>query len=166
MDQAASRVKALVQEMKEDAVGELKSFVQTEGEKAANHAADLVAGKTGEILDRFLPQSSYGSVFEKNLAEAGAGIAGTILKFSYSDYMRLFLFLKLCGGEKEAVLTRIADVMQMNVSLSHERGIGFRMAEAYTYLEISAAVQTKSLLFGDLFGLDGRDSIYHAVAGY
>lgn len=75
--------------------------------------------------------------------------ASSLFSFRYSDYLKLFLFLGV-SFSGEGTTTRIADIIQCNMATSknfnHSQGNGFRMKNAYTYVNIQSKVAIKPML--------------------
>jgi gas vesicle protein len=166
LEQVSSEITDKVREVTSETGKDLKEYVKSKGDEVAGDIEKQLAEKTSQVLDRYLPSSKYGGDMLPGGSKEGSGINEKILMFSYKDYLRLFLLLKLCGRQKDEALLRIADVIQLNVSLNHSRGDEFRLANAYTYAEIFAEIKVRSLLFSDRIDLLGGDSRYHAVSGY
>ncbi|MBU3112343.1 DUF5702 domain-containing protein [Clostridium lacusfryxellense] len=77
----------------------------------------------------------------------------TMLKFGYSDYLKMFMFGNITSND-DLVVRRIADVIQINVGngftdttplYTHKKGAGFRMNKANTYIEINATVKLSTM---------------------
>ena len=100
---------------------------------------------------------------EVNAGSSGASGFTKLLAFPYSRYLQLFLMGALTvDGDK--VVTRIGDVIQMNVIYTgtgsgftgnhgvpvykHERGGDFRMSDAYSWVRIDAKIRLRPLFIG------------------
>ena len=109
-----------------------------------------------------------------------AGSYKELISFSYSDYLRLFLFVKLVLQEED-VLLRVSDIIQLNINnseeLSHKKKGEFSMNNAYTYVELEAEIRLDPLLVDFkpirdfLNNIMGEDKVlntiyYHSVQGY
>lgn len=57
----------------------------------------------------------------------------------YSDYLKIFLFVKMLGKDENIIYTRTADVIQANMSLVTE-DTSFDLANAQVYFDFKAAV--------------------------
>lgn len=82
------------------------------------------------------------------------GIA-SLLSFSYSDYLRLFLMIGLYTNESGVIL-RTADVIQVNMS-KQTGNENFALSNSAVYVDISATIQVKPTLlalplFADVSG--------------
>ncbi len=91
--------------------------------------------------------SQINGVFGSSNAVAGAktdatGVA-SLLSFTYSDYLRLFLMIGLYTNE-QGILLRTADAIQVN--MEHVGNSGYRLKKSAVYLELSATVQVKPTL--------------------
>ena len=98
----------------------------------------------------------------------------SLLSFSYSDYMRLFLMIGLVANE-EGVLLRTADVIQANMSMASGEE-DYLLSNAAVYVEIEATVQVKPTLLAIPFftEVEGNPSTderwytfnYNSIKGY
>jgi hypothetical protein len=137
-----------------DATGKLKDLVQTKGEKILDDVGEKLSQKTSELLDSYFPTKTTKIEGTKNAGGETSSSTDTIFKFSYKDYLRLFLFLKLACGGSDGTMLRIADVIQLNLgsgmkeyavhygragSPAHAKGGQFRMNKAYSYVELNVA---------------------------
>ena len=68
------------------------------------------------------------------------------LTFSYSDYMKLILFLKLLGSESYNVYGRLADVIQTNMSKCVLKDEEYSFSKSQVYYTINATVKVKPLM--------------------
>ena len=122
--------------------------------KGGDDYIDMAAADAVKITNGFL-DDTFANVSKKlpNIAgKAGKKDSITsILKFGYSDYLKMFLFLNLCADD-DKVVRRVADVIQINVGngfadttplYKHAKGTGFRMKNANTYIEINATVKLR-----------------------
>ena len=112
--------------------------------------------------------------------ENSSAISGKGIMMGYKDYIRVFLLVKLISDSSDQVVTRIADVIQVNINkglgeykVKHPKKESFKMASAYTYFEIDAKVKVEPVLISqDWFEGFKGDKIeylqynYHTIAGY
>lgn len=70
----------------------------------------------------------------------------TAVTFSYSDYMKLFLFLKLLGSEQYNIYGRLSDVIQTNMSQCVLKDNMYSLSKSQVYYTITADVKVKPLL--------------------
>lgn len=162
-------------------IDNLSSKIATTADGYIDMAADKVLDVTNEFLD-----NTFDSVANKLPDIAGKKSNGSplasILKFNYGDYLKIFVFLKLCVDDT-GVMSRVADVIQLNINnaltdsgYSHpvkSKGKTFLMSEAYTYVEISADVKLKTLFISLPFFTNYSDKSgnyfsihYKSVQGY
>lgn len=66
--------------------------------------------------------------------------------FFYSDYMKLFLFLKLLGSESYNIYGRMADVIQTNMSKCVLKNDDYSFSKSQVYYTIDAKVKVKPLM--------------------
>jgi uncharacterized protein YicC (UPF0701 family) len=174
------------------ATNQLKNLVETEGEKLLDDVGEKLSQKTSELLDSYFPTKTTTIQGGKTTSGETSSSIDTIFKFSYKDYLRLFLFLKLVAGGSDGVMLRTADVIQLNLgsgmkeysarygragSPAHAKGDQFRMNKAYSYVELNANINVKALLMSNQIfvkgaGVPTRRPInywayeYHTIAGY
>ena len=103
------------------------------------------AGKLKETLnskiDGIFGNTDAGVNLSKDKDNTGVA---SLLSFSYSDYLRLFLLIGLYTNEKGVIL-RTADAIQVNMAKQPNRS-DFKMSKASMYVELSATVQVKPTL--------------------
>ena len=69
-----------------------------------------------------------------------------VLTFSYSDYMKLILFLKLLGSESYNIYGRLSDVIQTNMSKCVLNDDEYSFSKSQVYYTINATVKVKPLM--------------------
>lgn len=80
---------------------------------------------------------TYKKVFtggEDNSIDIGDGLA-----LQYSDYLKIFLFVKLQGSSENGIYIRTADVIQANMALSSGNG-QFDLANSQVYYDLTTSV--------------------------
>lgn len=153
-----------------DAIDQYKTEMFNSLNEAVENGAESFKQVLGEKID---------GLFETDIV-AGAGNStnstglSSLLSFSYSDYLRLFLMIGLYTNE-EGVLLRTADVIQANMSKVTSED-GYRLAYSAVYVEIDATIQVKPTLlalplFSDVEGnpMSSQDWYtfkYHSIKGY
>lgn len=70
----------------------------------------------------------------------------SVLTFSYSDYMKLILFLKLLGSESYNIYGRLSDVIQTNMSKCVLKDDEYSLSKSQVYYTINATVKVKPLM--------------------
>ena len=60
-------------------------------------------------------------------------------RMKYSDYLKIFVFIKLMGSSENAVYARTADVIQANMTLE-TKNRQFQMRSSYTHFDLTAKV--------------------------
>ncbi|BBF41451.1 hypothetical protein lbkm_0125 [Lachnospiraceae bacterium KM106-2] len=164
--------------------------VKFQGNKLAAGVSEKVKGEVQTLVDRYVPSTST-SITTGKKAVSGKSSLGSLIEFNYKDYLRLFLFMRLCTGQGSTV-ERIGDVIQVNCrnalkdyaqtigasgELAHPKGDAFRMKNAYTYLSIGARISTRLLLlnqpqvtkeysYGNSLNFDRWSYDYSSFAGY
>ncbi len=129
------------------------------------------AGKVKETLNKQI-DGVFGSGAGTNSTDS-TGMA-SLLSFSYSDYLRLFLMIGLYQNEN-AILLRTGDVIQANMRQKPENK-DFQLSKSATYLDFYAKVQVKpTLLALPLFAQVEKNPVeesgwytieYEATKGY
>ena len=99
------------------------------------------------------------------------------ITFSYSDYMKLILFLKLLGSEAYNIYGRIADVVQTNMSKCVLKDDAYSLSKSQVYYSITANLKVRPLMLDTGYVLsfipdaaqkmDSWNSIsYETIRGY
>lgn len=131
------------------AVKEFKDKCVTDLKEAAKKGADSLREKLNESVGK-----AFGT---GGSAEDGASsVVGSLLSWKYSDYLTLFLIVSMTfsEGSEKAMLTRTADLIQLNMEHMDEKKYAttadaegaFMMKKASTYLAIRATIEVKPLL--------------------
>ena len=97
------------------------------------------AGKLKETLNQQID-----GIFGSNSGDTDSTGMASLLSFSYSDYLRLFLMIGLYANE-EGVLLRTGDVIQANMRQDAERK-DFKLSDSAVYVDLYAKVQVKPTL--------------------
>lgn len=84
----------------------------------------------------FMTRATHNPVTDKTSA----------ITFSYSDYMKLILFLKLLGSESYNVYGRLSDVLQTNMSKCVLKDDSYSFSKSQVYYSIDATVKVKPLM--------------------
>lgn len=101
----------------------------------------------------------------------------SVTTFSYSDYMKLILFLKLLGSESYNIYGRLADVIQTNMSKCVLKDDNYSLSKSQVYYTINATVKVKPLMLDTSYvksfmgnapnRMDNWNTIsYEAMRGY
>ena len=147
-----------VKNYKSEMISNLKSSMED--------GAESVKNTLNQQIDGIFGSSSAGS-------SDNTGVA-SLLSFSYSDYLRLFLMIGLYTNE-EGILLRTADVVQANMAKA-TGNTEYRLSNSAVYVEINATIQVKpTLLALPLFAdVEGNPSTnqkwytfeYKSIKGY
>ena len=123
---------------------------------------------------------SLKQTFNKNLEGVFGSSSGTgpidntgiasLLSFSYSDYLRLFLMIGLYTNE-EGIILRTADVIQANMAIQPGNDDGYRLSNSAAYVELSATIQVKPTLlalplFADIEGNPSAQTNWYTIQYY
>lgn len=186
-------VQKKIASMIEDSLTNLSSYVQGQTRSIINELRnklvttadgyiDMAANEILDVTNNFLDQT-FDSVASQLPDIAGKpknnSSLASIIKFNYGDYLKMFVFLKLCVDDTE-VLSRIGDVIQLNINqaltdsgYTHPVKGSFLLSNAYTYVQIEAKVKVKTMFIslpffteysekgGSYFTVD-----YKSVVGY
>lgn len=109
-----------------------KTQMMSEIKDAAHNGTQKLKEKISEKFD--------GSLGGTSETTNGTGVA-SMLRFSYSDYLRLFVLLGMLT-DQEGILLRTADVIQANMG-KITGDTSYRMKNAAVYLELNATIQVK-----------------------
>ena len=152
-----------------DTVQELKDKAMTELKDAANEGAEKLRSTLKSKIS-----STFGNSSSKETGTTN--VVSSLLSWSYSDYLQVFLLIGLIGNP-EAILLRTADVIELNMQLLNEQvgtiettttkevsrlwGLikyqkevkevtpnpaAFKLSNSYTYLNVKATIEVKPLL--------------------
>lgn len=126
----------------------LSEFKDTCAEKlreAANQGAEKLKEELTNQIGNAFGDSEMGK-------QASSNSVANFTSWRYSDYLTLFLMISLFGNQQN-VISRIADVIQMNMEKSEgklsETGLSdgaFLMKNACTHINIEATVEVKPLM--------------------
>ena len=149
-----------------DKVKQYKSDMLAKLEDSMKNGAQSVKNTLNEQIDGIFGSSA-------TTGSDNTGIA-SLLSFSYSDYLRLFLMIGLYTNE-EGILLRTGDVIQANMIKKTGKS-DYKLSDSAAYVEITATIQVKpTLLALPLFAdVDGNPSTntnwytikYKSIKGY
>ena len=110
---------------------------------AAEASADIRTLKVGLPVVLYKSEKTdlicnYQSVFMDNDELNGPNLEGKVA-LQYSDYLKIFLFLKLLGQEENVIYLRIGDVIQANVAQA-TNNFGYTLSKANVYYTLTANV--------------------------
>ena len=172
----------------DNAAEELKGAADKKTAEVTQRLSEQISTTINKQLNDYFPKNEQKGIDSKDGEGKNSGL-GEVFSFSYQDYLRVFLFLEL-NRNSDAVMLRIADVIQVNLgqgmqdygaaalgkdgsTAAHAKGGDFRMAEAYTYAQITADIQLNPLLLSNrLFSFDGSTGLglwkyhYETIKGY
>lgn len=123
-------------------------------ERGEEIAKEAVVGELNTFMDGLssnglsLNTGSAGSLANTNGLDTSSGNLATQIKFGYSDYLKLFVFIGLCADNRNGdMIRRIGDLIQYNIAnakegsdLWHKKKIEFTMFDAKTYISVDAVV--------------------------
>lgn len=138
----------------EDEVTQVSEEIKTQAAECTEEAKEKVIGKMNDFIDRnFTTNSSKmntGALTNANNNAASSSAKGMNVMFGYSDYLKLFVFLGFCSGEKKSdeMICRMGDLIQINIAnaskdseLYHRSGKKFQLSKAMTYVSLETNVE-------------------------
>ena len=145
-------------------VMDYKEKMVQEVRDAASEGADKLKDKLTEKIDGIFGGSKVTATGSKTKDNTGIS---SLLSFSYSDYLRLFLMIGLYTNE-EAVLLRTADVIQTNMAKKTGES-DYQLSKSSVYVELNATVQVKPTLlalplFADVEGNPSTDTNWYTIS--
>lgn len=148
---------------------------------ALDSANEELQEKTSEAFDRMLMRIDCGVSFAdlSNVnvdGSKGRTSGSAALTMNYKEYLWLFIAVKSIQSEED-MLKRIGTLIEVNLSKSKKKpSEGFRIGNAYTFIEVKAAADLKTTFFalpvpqvrGDsqILGQDKYSIGYHGLLGY
>ena len=184
----SSKISGELESVIDGAAEELKDATDKKTAELTQRLSEQISTTINKQLNDYFPKNEQKGTDSKDGEGKNSGL-GEVFSFSYQDYLRVFLFLEL-NRNSDAVMLRIADVIQVNLgqgmqdygaaalgkdgsTAAHAKGGDFRMAEAYTYAQITADIQLNPLLLSNrLFSFDGSTGLglwkyhYETIKGY
>lgn len=159
----------------EKRVAEATNKYTSELKTEINNEAELMADRVIEITNDNIDAAANAMISRLGFSETSSGSgsvsASSLLTFSYTDYLRMFLFLKL-STNSNAVMCRIADVIQMNVA-KRDGKPSYKLSDRYTYVQLNVNVRYNTLFLSDDWfknisgeSKSGMDVEYYGVRGY
>ena len=157
--QSVGYVAGMAKDITESVRGQLDDCISEVGDQISEEAARQIKENAADITNNFIDTYLDGG---GNMIGGGVDCVGgtgsssisSMLKFGYKDYLMLFTFIALCvDSSARAVLTRISDIIQMNLvngksngsEFAHKKGDEFRMKNAETYVTLKASVELQML---------------------
>ncbi len=159
-----------------DKINEIRQQIITK----VNYTCDEVKQYKSEMIESLKLSMDDGAESVKNtLNQQIDGIFGSssvegsdntgissLLSFTYSDYLRLFLMIGLYTNE-EGVLLRTADVVQANMAMKTSN-TEYRLSNSAVYVEMNVTVQVKPTLlalplFADVEGNPSTNQKWYTI---
>lgn len=200
LNRISEETNGVAADMAKDLQGEVNGLIDEAGEKLQNASEEEIAkisqklsedvsNTVNQKLNTYFPSNQQSITLDSGSDVKKNSGVGEFFKFSYQDYLRLFLFLEL-NSDSDGVMLRIADTIQVNMSQGmkeygsekldgdgstppHPKGSGFQMSNAYTYVTIGANIKLNPLLLSqDLFNFTGEENsgawtyYYQTTKGY
>lgn len=124
-----------------DKVDEYSSKFKSEIEKKIKEGGNKVKENLKESINDFT--SGIGGGSEGNGKSVSSGKGFTL---NYKEYLKIFVMLHMVisSSNKDAMITRAAKLMQVNVS---QKDNSFNIGNAYTVIKASAGVNVKTTFF-------------------
>lgn len=135
IERIRKRIQRQLTTVSEEFIGykdQVKEEIQNSLDEGADSLKELLSSKIDGV---------FGS---GSKSAANGNSLSSLISFSYSDYLRLFLMIGLYTNE-EGVLLRTGDAIQANMGLVTGND-GYKLSNSATYVEISATVQVPPTL--------------------
>lgn len=138
LKKSISRIRSSITDKITSASGKVIAYKDKMKEKVK----ESMKGGAGKLKDTLNQQID--GIFGSNSGDTDSTGMASLLSFSYSDYLRLFLMIGLYTNE-EGVLLRTGDVIQANMRQDAERK-DFKLSDSAVYVDLYAKVQVKPTL--------------------
>lgn len=178
IQEATKEIANVIKEKTKETVNKMFDKAEEKAEVYSKQLSETINGK----LNEFFPSSATRTNVEMGGGKTSSAL-GSSFSLGYEDYIRIFLLVKLLGDDTNTVLTRVADVIQVNINQGlgdyekkhyvHPRKGSFKMQQANTYMEIDGRIKVKPLLISqDWFAgklgkkIEYLQYDYHTIAGY
>ena len=125
----------------QDKVDEYAEKFKTEIEKKIKEGGNKVKENLKDSINDFT--SGIGGDSKSNGKSVSSGKGFTL---NYKEYLKIFVMLHMVisSSNKDAMVTRAAKLMQINVS---QKDNGFNIGNAYTVIQVSADVNVRTTFF-------------------
>jgi hypothetical protein len=135
----AETITSNVNKMVDDYTKLINSTISEKGEAFADDVID----KTNSFIDKTFDSIPTEVDVGTTSVSSSTGLA-SMLKFSYLDYLRVFLFMKLAGdgGDGGPVIERIGDLIEINMA-AQDGYSGYKISNSYTYIQFRATAVYK-----------------------
>lgn len=149
MDNVEGAIADKVDELTGEVADQLKGYIEQTEEKLTEEATTAIKEKvtnlTNDFTNKYLDDAGSNVIGSGSAGSTSSSVA-SMFKFGYKEYLMLFVFIGLFVPSSEtAMLTRVADVIQLNITnagegaeFKHQKGADFRMSNAYTYVSVKA----------------------------
>lgn len=122
--------------------GKVHDTLQTVNDDTKEAVGETVSNSVSNFLNE---AQGYGD------GKSASVTRGFAITMNYEEYVHMFLLLYGASKEKqETYLSRIAQLIQLNMSMEKRRGSSFTLANSYTMLQIDAKVDVNTFFFGKL----------------
>lgn len=123
----------------------LTKIIMILGLVALESSKDIVYLKKGNPVSLFKEDKNwYAQIAFKSESAYDRDNLSSIA-FSYSDYLKLILFLKIIAN-RDAIVLRTADVIQANMDLATGNGDKYRMKKCITHFKLTAKCESSILM--------------------
>jgi len=105
-------------------IGTLGDEIKTLASEKTEEAKKAIIEKTNQFMDETVNSISdnlpdLGSLATNNKTVQGSSALSKVLSFGYGDYLRVFLFMGLCGENKD-ILKRTANLIESNINYPNQ----------------------------------------------
>lgn len=145
-----------------DLIGVFYKLKLTDEQKntAYREVVNVMSG--GQVSDRYA--QNFADAYQSGISDPDAGGSSKVVSALTFDYTKTLLMAMLFEN-KETMLNRLADIIQMEASYNAVSNIGtytFNLDESYTYLRSSGSFTTNEFLpISDSAGLRSRERVIY-----
>lgn len=133
---------------------QLDNILKVKADELEKGVTEGIKNSISEATDDFV-NNYLGDAVGSPKTGASTTSMASMIKFGYKEYLMLFVYIGICANG-DNMLKRTADMIQLNMchtgtksDFTHLKGSAFRMADACTYVNITASAEL-DMFFVDL----------------
>ena len=141
IDRYVARLVSMINQNVGNVVNNVSSNLSNQTTELIKTSKEKVNGKAKELKD------GLSKMIDDNLGKIDSDsntTMSTLMAFSYSDYLRLFLMIGLCTNE-DSILLRCADAIQSNMVLQTGEK-DYKLSQSSVYVDLNTTVQVKPIM--------------------
>jgi hypothetical protein len=154
VEEVTSELQGVVSEAVAEVHGELDKIIEEKADELKQGVTDGIKDSVSKATDDFV-NNYLGDAVGAPKAGTSTTSMASMIKFGYKEYLMLFVYIGICANG-DNMLKRTADMIQLNLchtgkksDFTHLKGSAFRMADACTYINITASADL-DMFFVDL----------------